>query len=95
MIFIKVGGPVYNVSTFKLSNDVYMVPPYRVPAYEHRDFGVPLSLTAFLDNGSTALLNIKVSGVPSETVDMGITYEVEKNGTHYVSGGNNPLGGGV
>ncbi|ASJ01512.1 hypothetical protein [Thermococcus gorgonarius] len=84
VIFIKVGGSVYNVSTFRLSNDVYMVPSYSIPAYEHNESGVPLSLTAFLNNGSIVLVDIEVSGVPNETVDMVVNYEVEKNGTHYV-----------
>ena len=84
VIFIKVGETVYNVSTFRLSNDVYMVPTYMIPAYEYNESHEPLSLTAFLNNGSIVLLNIRVSGVPNRTVDMTVNYEVEKNGTNYI-----------
>ncbi|WP_297468642.1 hypothetical protein [Thermococcus sp.] len=84
VIFIKAGEPVYNLSTFRLSNDVYMVPAYMIPVYEYNESREPLSLTAFLSNGSIVLLNIRVSGVPNKTVDMTVNYEVNKNGTHYI-----------
>jgi len=92
VMFIRAGESVYNVSAFRLSNDVYMVPPYWIPAYEYNESREPVLLTAFLNNGSIVSLNIKVSGVPHKTVDMTVNYEVEKNGTHYVV---RPLGWSV
>ncbi len=84
VIFIRAGAPVYNVSTFRLSRDVYMVPTYLIPTYEYKESREPTSITAFLNNGSIVLLNIGVSGVPNNTVEMSIDYEVERNGTHYI-----------
>ena len=79
MILIKAGPSVANVSAFRLSKDVYLV-----PYYTFNDTNGMASVTLWLRNGSIKFANIKVSGTPTKVVDMAVTYEVEKNVTHYI-----------
>ena len=80
VVFVKTDSAVFNVSAFKLSDDVYVV-----PYYQFKDsHGLPASITVWMKNGSTAVVNINVSGIPKRIVNMVVNYEVDKNGTHYV-----------
>ncbi|ASA77366.1 hypothetical protein [Thermococcus sp. 5-4] len=88
VVFVKTDSAVFNVSAFRLSNDVYMV-----PYYQFKDsHGLPASITVWMKNGSTAFVNINVSGTPKRVVNMVVNYEVDKNGTYYVV---RPLGWSV
>jgi len=78
-ILIKAGPNVKNVSAFRLSKDVYILPHYL--------FNNSLNMysaTVWLKNGSVAIVTIKFSGIPKKVVDVVVNYDVEKNGTHYI-----------
>ncbi|WP_297438344.1 hypothetical protein [Thermococcus sp.] len=87
VILIKAGPGVRNVSAFRLSKDVYLVPYYTFNNTEGMT-----SVTLQLENGSMTFANIKVFGTPAKVVDITVNYEVEKNGTHHIV---RPLGWSV
>ncbi|GAB6135548.1 hypothetical protein [Thermococcus prieurii] len=78
-VLIKAGPNVKNVSAFRISKDVYML-----PLYLFNNSLRTYSATVWLNNGSIAIANIKFSGTPTKVVDIVVNYDVEKNGTHYV-----------
>jgi len=79
VVLIKAGPDVKNISAFRLSKDVYMLPSYLF----NNSLGA-YSATVWLKNGSVAIANIRFSGIPAKVIAMVVNYDVEKNGTHYI-----------
>ncbi len=78
-ILIKTSPDVLNLSAFKLSDDVYMLPYYSFKNPENL-----ASILVRMKNGSTTSVDIRVEGTPKKSIEMTINYEVKKNGMHYL-----------